>query len=156
MPAFTGLGAPNWDMYARGCIVGITRGTRREHIIRAAQESIAYQVADLVRAMENDTGLTLTSLKADGGASRDSFLMQFQADVIGCKVRRPAIRETTALGAAYLAGLAVGVWHSLEELSQLWECDIVYEPRMDSAQREKLLHGWHKAVQRSLGWARND
>ena len=156
MPAFTGLGAPNWDMYARGCIVGITRGTRREHIIRAAQESIAYQVADLVRAMENDTGLTLTSLKADGGASRDSFLMQFQADVIGCKVRRPAIRETTALGAAYLAGLAVGVWHSLEELSQLWECDIVYEPRMDSAQREKLLHDWHKAVQRSLGWARND
>ena len=106
--------------------------------------------------MENDTGLTLTSLKADGGASRDSFLMQFQADVIGCKVRRPAIRETTALGAAYLAGLAVGVWHSLEELSQLWECDIVYEPRMDSAQREKLLHDWHKAVQRSLGWARND
>ena len=156
VPAFTGLGAPNWDMYARGCIVGITRGTRREHIIRAAQESIAYQVADLVRAMENDTGLTLTSLKADGGASRDSFLMQFQADVIGCKVRRPAIRETTALGAAYLAGLAVGVWHSLEELSQLLECDIVYEPRMDSAQREELLHGWHKAVQRSLGWARND
>ena len=156
VPAFTGLGAPNWDMYARGCIVGITRGTRREHIIRAAQESIAYQVADLVRAMENDTGLTLTSLKADGGASRDSFLMQFQADVIGCKVRRPAIRETTALGAAYLAGLAVGVWHSREELSQLWECDIVYEPRMDSAQREELLHGWHKAVQRSLGWARND
>ena len=156
VPAFTGLGAPNWDMYARGCIVGITRGTRREHIIRAAQESIAYQVADLVRAMENDTGLTLTSLKADGGASRDSFLMQFQADVIGCKVRRPAIRETTALGAAYLAGLAVGVGARLEELSQLWECDIVYEPRMDSAQREELLHGWHKAVQRSLGWARND
>ncbi len=153
VPAFTGLGAPNWDMYARGCIVGITRGTRREHIIRAAQESIAYQVADLVKAMESDTGLTLTSLKADGGASRDHFLMQFQADVMGCKVRRPAIRETTGLGVAYLAGLAVGVWKDLEEIKKLWECDIVYEPQMSAEKREYLMSQWHKAVQRSLGWA---
>ena len=153
VPAFTGLGAPNWDMYARGILVGITRGTRREHIIRAAQESIAYQVADLVQAMEHDTGLNLLSLKADGGASRDHFLMQFQADILGCKVRRPAIRETTALGAAYLAGLAVGVWNDLEDIKKLWECDIIYEPRMDDSQREDLMLHWHEAVRRSLGWA---
>ena len=110
VPAFTGLGAPYWDMYARGILVGLTRGTRREHITRAAQESIAYQVADLVHAMEADTGLPLGQLKADGGASRDAFLMQFQADILDREVRRPAIRETTALGAAYLAGLAAGVW----------------------------------------------
>lgn len=153
VPAFTGLGAPNWDMYARGCIVGLTRGTRREHIIRAAQESIAYQVADLVNAMQQDTGLTLASLKADGGASRDHFLMQFQSDIIHCKVRRPAIRETTALGAAYLAGLGVGVWDSLDEIKKLWECDIVYEPQMSKDQRQDLMRHWHEAVHRSLGWA---
>lgn len=153
VPAFTGLGAPNWDMYARGCIVGLTRGTRREHIIRAAQESIAYQVADLVNAMQQDTGLTLASLKADGGASRDHFLMQFQSDIIHCKVRRPAIRETTALGAAYLAGLGVGVWDSLDEIKKLWECDIVYEPQMPEDQRQDLMRHWHEAVHRSLGWA---
>lgn len=153
VPAFTGLGAPNWDMYARGCIVGLTRGTRREHIIRSAQESIAYQVADLVNAMQQDTGLTLASLKADGGASRDHFLMQFQSDIIHCKVRRPAIRETTALGAAYLAGLGVGVWDSLDEIKKLWECDIVYEPQMSEDQRQDLMRHWHEAVHRSLGWA---
>lgn len=153
VPAFTGLGAPNWDMYARGCIVGLTRGTRREHIIRAAQESIAYQVADMVNAMQQDTGLTLASLKADGGASRDHFLMQFQSDIIHCKVRRPAIRETTALGAAYLAGLGVGVWDSLDEIKKLWECDIVYEPQMSEDQRQDLMRHWHEAVHRSLGWA---
>lgn len=153
VPAFTGLGAPNWDMYARGCIVGLTRGTRREHIIRAAQESIAYQVADLVNAMQQDTGLTLASLKADGGASRDHFLMQFQSDIIHCKVRRPAIRETSALGAAYLAGLGVGVWDSLDEIKKLWECDIVYEPQMSEDQRQDLMRHWHEAVHRSLGWA---
>ena len=156
VPAFTGLGAPNWDMYARGCIVGITRGTRREHIIRAAQESIAYQVAGLVRAMEADTGLQLASLKADGGASRDHFLMQFQADIIGCRVRRPAIRETTALGAAYLAGLAVGVWKGRDELRSLWNCEIEYSPAMEPARREKLLRQWHRAVQRSLAWAEDE
>ena len=155
VPAFTGLGAPHWDMYARGTIVGITRGTKREHIIRAAQESIAYQVADLVRAMEADTGLPLTSLKADGGASRDRFLMQFQADIINCEVRRPAIRETTALGAAYLAGLATGVWRDLDEIRGLWACDTVFRPDMDEEQRRRMLTDWDDAVGRSRGWAKN-
>ena len=154
VPAFTGLGAPHWDMYARGAIFGLTRGTKREHIIRAAQESIAYQVADLVACMEADTGLKLRALKADGGASRDSFLMQFQADVTGCTVRRPAIRETTALGAAYLAGLATGVWADQEELKQLWVCDTIYQPTADAETREALMASWHKAVERCRGWAK--
>ena len=154
VPAFTGLGAPYWDMYARGAIVGLTRGTKREHIIRAAQESIAYQVAGLVRAMEADTGITLNALKADGGASRDRFLMQFQADIMDREVRRPAIRETTALGAAYLAGLATGVWKDLEEIKRLWACDITFRPDMEDVQRQKLLDGWERAVGRSRGWAK--
>ena len=154
VPAFTGLGAPYWDMYARGAILGITRGTKREHIIRAAQESIAYQVADLVRAMEADTGLPLNSLKADGGASRDQFLMQFQSDIIDREVRRPAIRETTALGAAYLAGLSTGVWSGLDEIRHLWMCDTTFVPDMDAERRERLLAGWHKAVGRSQDWAK--
>ncbi|SBV91379.1 glycerol kinase [uncultured Eubacteriales bacterium] len=154
VPAFTGLGAPYWDMYARGCIVGLTRGTRREHIIRAAQESIAYQVADLVGAMEADTGLTLGHLKADGGASRDRFLMQFQSDILDRSVRRPMIRETTALGAAYLAGLAAGVWRDREEIKGLWVCDTTYTPKMEQERRETLLHGWHRAVGHSQGWAK--
>ena len=154
VPAFTGLGAPYWDMYARGAIVGLTRGTRREHIIRAAQESIAYQVADLVRAMEADTGMPLTALKADGGASRDGFLMQFQSDIIGREVRRPAIRETTALGAAYLAGLAVGLWKDTDEIRGLWNCDRTFIPAMESGERERLLEGWHRAVGRSRDWAK--
>ena len=156
VPAFTGLGAPYWDMYARGVLVGLTRGTKREHIIRAAQESIAYQVCDLVHAMEADTGMPLTALKADGGASRDRFLMQFQADIMDRELRRPAIRETTALGAAYLAGLATGVWKDLEEIRSLWKCDSTFAPGMDPGEREKLLSGWHKAVGRSQGWARED
>ena len=156
VPAFTGLGAPYWDMYARGALVGITRGTSREHIIRAAQESIAYQVADLVEAMEKDTGLALSALNADGGASRDRFLMQFQADILGIPVNRPAIRETTALGAAYLAGLAVGMWSGLEEIRALRTAGQLYRPDMDPARREKLLRGWHKAVGRSLDWADHD
>ena len=154
VPAFTGLGAPYWDMYARGAMVGITRGTRREHIIRAAQESIAYQVADLVSAMERDTGLPLRQLKADGGASRDGFLMQFQADILDREVRRPAIRETTALGAAYLAGLAVGVWRDTEEIRGLWMCDNSFVPKLQAQERERLLAGWHRAVERSRDWAR--
>ena len=141
-------------MYARGAIVGLTRGTKREHIIRAAQESIAYQVTDLVAAMEADTGLPLNSLKADGGASRDHFLMQFQADVMGREVRRPAIRETTALGAAYLAGLAVGVWKDRAEIGRLWKCDTAFRPEMEEAERAKLLSGWHRAVERSRSWAK--
>ena len=153
VPAFTGLGAPHWDMYARGAILGITRGTKREHIIRAAQESIAYQSADLVAAMEKDTGLPLKELKVDGGASRDRFLMQFQADILGKDVRRPMIRETTALGAAYLAGLAVGVWQDTDEVKRLWHCDVTFEADMEAGQREKMLAGWHKAVGRSMDWA---
>ena len=154
VPAFTGLGAPYWDMYARGAILGITRGTKREHIIRAAQESIAYQVADLVQAMEADTGMPLNWLKADGGASRDRFLMQFQADILAKEVRRPAIRETTALGAAYLAGLATGVWKDQEEIKRLWMCETTFAPDMEQAKREKLVSDWHKAVGRSRGWAK--
>lgn len=153
VPAFTGLGAPHWDMYARGCIIGITRGTKREHIIRAAQESIAYQSYDLVKAMEKDTGVSIRELKVDGGASRDAFLMQFQADVLDCEVRRPMIRETTALGAAYLAGLAVDVWKDTDEIRKLWNCDTVFQSQMKAEHREKLLRDWHRAVERSKGWA---
>lgn len=153
VPAFTGLGAPHWDMYARGCIIGITRGTKREHIIRAAQESIAYQSYDLVKAMEKDTGVSIRELKVDGGASRDAFLMQFQADVLDCEVRRPMIRETTALGAAYLAGLAVGVWKDTDEIRKLWNCDTVFQSQMKAERQEKLLRDWHRAVERSKGWA---
>ena len=153
VPAFTGLGAPYWDMYARGALVGLTRGTNRDHIIRAAQESIAYQSWDLVDAMEKDTGIPLSALNADGGASRDKFLMQFQADILNKPVRRPVIRETTALGAALLAGLATGVWSSQEEVKSRMKTDSLYEPAMDEAKRKKLLRGWHKAVGRSLDWA---
>ena len=153
VPAFTGLGAPHWDMYARGCLIGLTRGTRREHIIRAAQESIAYQVNDLLAAMARDTGVPLTTLSVDGGASRDSFLMQFQADISDCTIRRPVIRETTTLGACYLAGLAAGVWKDRAELKQLWRCDTLYQPGMEADIRARLLAGWDKAVGRSMDWA---
>ncbi len=153
VPAFTGLGAPHWDMYARGALVGLTRGTTREHIIRAAQESIAYQSYDLVQAMEKDTGIPLTVLNADGGASRDRFLMQFQADILNRPVLRPAIRETTALGAAYLAGLAVGLWNNLEEIQAMRTVEQRYDPQMEETRRQKLLRGWDKAVGRSLNWA---
>ena len=152
VPAFTGLGAPYWDMYARGTIVGITRGTRPEHIIRAAQESIAYQSMDLVDSMQKDTGARLRELRVDGGASRDAFLMQFQADMLAHTVRRPLVRETTALGAAYLAGLAVGFWKDQEELRRLWQCDVAFEPHMAQERREACRRGWAKAVGRSLDW----
>lgn len=152
VPAFTGLGAPHWDMYARGAIVGITRGTRREHIIRAAQESIAYQSMELMEAMEKDTGVCLSELKVDGGASRDTFLMQFQADILNKNVLRPVVRETTALGAAYLAGLAVGFWSGLEEIRKMWQCDVTFAPKMDAQEREAGKRGWAKAVGRSLDW----
>ena len=156
VPAFTGLGAPHWDMYARGALVGLTRGTKREHIIRAAQESIAYQVFDLVEAMEKDTGIPLSALNADGGASRDRFLMQFQADILNKPVHRPAIRETTALGAAYLAGLAVGLWQDKEEIRAMRSLSQQYQPQMEEERRQRLLRGWHKAVGRSLDWAEHD
>ncbi|MBR2028534.1 MAG: glycerol kinase GlpK [Oscillospiraceae bacterium] len=153
VPAFTGLGAPYWDMYARGCIVGITRGTKREHIIRAAQESIAYQSYELVRAMEKDSGIVLQCLNVDGGASRDGFLMQFQADIMNKAVRRPKVKETTALGAAYLAGLATGFWQDKQQLIASRQYDGLFEPDMDSERREKLFRGWQKAVGRSMNWA---
>lgn len=152
VPAFTGLGAPHWDMYARGCLIGITRGTKREHIIRAAQECIAYQVYDLVQAMEKDTGAPMAELFVDGGASRDMFLMQFQSDIMNKNVRRPVIRETTALGAAYLAGLAVGEYKDLDEIKKLWSCDVTFKSNMEEETRKKLLAGWNKAVGRSLDW----
>ncbi|MBQ8641125.1 MAG: glycerol kinase GlpK [Clostridia bacterium] len=155
VPAFTGLGAPWWDMYARGTLVGITRGTRREHIIRAAEEAIAYQCADLVSAMEQDAGI-IQSLRADGGACRDNFLMQFQADICDMEIIRPVNRESTALGAAYLAGLTVGVWKTKEELLANTRCDRKFTPLMESDTRTRLLAGWHKAVTRSLEWARED
>ena len=141
-------------MYARGCLIGLTRGTTREHIIRAAQESIAYQSNDLLAAMARDCGAPLTGLKVDGGASRDRFLMQFQADISACPIHRPVIRETTALGAAYLAGLAGGVWGSRDELLESWRCGQIFEPQMDATRRASLLAGWDKAVGRSLGWAK--
>ena len=153
VPAFTGLGAPYWDMYARGCIIGITRGTKRAHIIRAAQESIAYQVMDLLCAMEKDLNITMTELKVDGGAARDKFLMQFQADISRISIVRPVVRETTALGAAYLAGITAGFWKDTEEIKNHWQRDIVFVPEMAKEKREKLILGWHKAVSRSRGWA---
>ena len=148
VPAFTGLGAPHWDMNARGAILGLTRGAGRNHIIRAALESIAYQTADVLRAMEEDAGIPLRELRVDGGASANGFLMQFQADIMDRPLRRPMIRETTALGAAYLAGLATGVWKSLDDVRGSWTLDRLYEPAMGAEKREKLLRGWHQAVNR--------
>ena len=152
VPTFTGLGAPYWDMYSRGIIVGLTRGTGRAHIVRAALEAIAYQSADLVFAMASDCGQKPVELRVDGGASANQFLMQFQSDVLGCKVVRPAVIETTALGAALLAGLAVSVWKDMEEIRSIWAMDLSLEPRMEEQEREKVLSGWHKAVQRSMNW----
>ncbi|MBQ4354700.1 MAG: glycerol kinase GlpK [Clostridia bacterium] len=150
VPAFTGLGAPYWDMHARATITGMTRGTRREHIIRAAEEAIAYQSADLLFAMERDMGEKIHALKVDGGATRDSFLLQFQCDILDRPVLRPVIRETTALGAAYLAGLASGFWKSKEELVRAWKCDRQFDPAMDDTRRASLLDGWHKAVGQTM------
>lgn len=153
VPAFTGLGAPYWDMRARGCIVGITRGTRREHVVRAAEECIAYQSLELAEAMQRDAGYALTRLQADGGASRDGFLMQFQADVLGVPVCRPANTETTALGAAVLAGLAAGVWQDKKQILPLLGQGAVFRPAMPAQKRQELLAGWRRAVKRSLDWA---
>ena len=156
VPAFTGLGAPRWDMYARGAILGLTRGAGRNHIIRAALESIAYQTRDVLAAMEQDTGEKLRELRVDGGASANNFLMQFQADIMGCTIRRPMIRETTALGAAYLAGLATGVWRDKEDIRAQWTLDRLYQPQMEEGQRGRLLAGWRKAVDRASGWAEEE
>ncbi|MCG0275405.1 MAG: glycerol kinase GlpK [Thermosediminibacteraceae bacterium] len=152
VPAFVGLGAPYWDMYARGVIVGLTRGAKREHIIRAALESIAYQTRDVLEAMQKDSGIMLTNLKVDGGAVANNFLMQFQADILGVPVSRPKVTETTALGAAYLAGLAVGYWKDMDEIATKWQIDREFKPAMAEEKREKLYAGWKKAVERALAW----
>ena len=155
VPAFTGLGAPWWDMYSRGTLIGMTRGTGRAHIIRAALEAIAYQSADLMDAMIADCGNRPESLQVDGGASANSFLMQFQADIANIPVVRPRVLETTALGAALLAGLGAGIYSSPEETTKGWLKDLEFTPRMDEATRLLNLKGWHKAVERTRDWARD-
>ncbi|MDR2543172.1 MAG: glycerol kinase GlpK [Treponema sp.] len=149
VPAFTGLGAPYWDMYARGCIVGITRGTKQAHVIRAALESITFQVLDILKAMESDLGIKITELKVDGGASINKFLMQFQADICDASIIRPVVHETTALGAACLAGITVGFWKDQNEVKKRWQRDILFNSAMTGEKRETLISGWHKAVTRS-------
>ena len=153
VPAFTGLGAPWWDMYSRGTLVGMTRGTGRAHIVRAALEAIAYQSADLMDAMIRDSGKAPEQLQVDGGASANGFLMQFQADITGIPVVRPQVLETTALGAALLAGLGSGVYADTTETARVWKKDLVFAPKMDEATRRLNLEGWHRAVERSLNWA---
>jgi glycerol kinase len=152
VPAFAGLGAPHWDQYARGAIVGMTRGTTRAHIARAALEGIALQVADVLEAMQSDSGLTLTQLRVDGGASANNLLMQIQSDVLGIKVVRPKNAEATAMGAAYLAGIAMGYWKDVESIARQWEVDRVFEPGMDAAERQKVRSIWHHALDRAKGW----
>ena len=154
VPAFVGLGAPYWDPYARGTIVGITRGTKKEHFIRAAVESLAYQTNDVLKAMQEDSGITLKALKVDGGACANNFLMQFQSDILDVQVDRPEVIETTALGAAYLAGLAVGYWKDEEEVAKNWALSRSFESNMTEEKRTELLNGWHKAVGRSRDWAK--
>ena len=153
VPAFTGMGAPYWDMYGRGAIVGLTRGAGRAHIVRATLEAIAFQNADVMDAMTRDSGIPLSQMRADGGASANGFLMQFQADVLGIPVVRPAVTETTAMGAAYLAGLAVGVWESREQVAALWRTDRVFQPQWSEDQRAERLRQWHRAVLRAMSWA---
>ena len=156
VPAFTGLGAPHWDQYARGTIVGITRGVNKYHIIRATLESLAYQVNDVLEAMRADSGIQLSALKVDGGASANDFLMQTQADIINAPVNRPVCVETTAMGAAYLAGLAVGYWANKEEVIKNWAIDATFKPGIDKEDREKRIKGWNKAVKYAYGWEKED
>ena len=152
VPAFTGLGAPHWDPYARGTLIGLTRGTTAGHIARATLESIAFQTADLLQAMEADAGTPLAELRVDGGATANDLLMQFQADLLGCPVVRPQVRETTALGAAYLAGLAVGYWRDRTEIGQLWQAERLFTPAMEPDQAAGLRRTWNRALERSKGW----
>ncbi len=156
VPAFTGLGAPHWDQYARGTIVGLTRGVNKYHIIRATLESIAYQVNDILGAMKADSGIALSALKVDGGASVNNFLMQTQADMIDAPVNRPQCVETTAMGAAYLAGLAVGYWASKEEVLENWSIDQTFVPVIGEEKRDMMIKGWNKAVKYAYGWAKED
>lgn len=156
VPAFTGLGAPYWDQYARGTIVGLTRGVNKDHIIRATLESLAYQVNDVLEAMEADSGILLSALKVDGGASANNFLMQAQADVSQAPVHRPNCVETTAMGAAYLAGLAVGYWKDKEDVKKNWTIDRIFQPQIAKETRQKMLSGWKKAVRYAHGWAKEE
>ena len=156
VPAFVGLGAPYWDPYARGAVLGLTRGANKYHLVRATLESMAYQTKDLIDAMTEDMGGSLTALKVDGGASANNFLMQFQADVLDCEVKRPQCIETTSLGAAYLAGLATGYWESKEDVLENWQVERSFTPRMEEAQKTKLLRGWKKAVRCVRGWAKDE
>ena len=156
VPAFTGLGAPYWDQYARGTIVGLTRGVNKDHIIRATLESLAYQVNDVLEAMEADSGILLSALKVDGGASANNFLMQTQADVSQAPVHRPNCVETTAMGAAYLAGLAVGYWKDKEDVKKNWTIDRIFQPQIAKETRQKMLSGWKKAVRYAHGWAKEE
>lgn len=153
VPSFTGMGAPYWEPYARGMVTGITRGTTRAHFVRAALESIAYQSADVLRAMEQDMQVGLHGLKVDGGAAANPFLLQFQADILHIGIVRPACLETTALGAAYLAGLAVGYWKNLAEIRANWQEDCVFEPEMEESLVQEKMNGWHRAVKNAIGWA---
>ncbi len=153
VPAFAGLGAPHWDQYARGNIVGLTRGSNAGHIARAGLEAIAYQVTDVVKAMEADCGFNLSELRVDGGASRNNLLMQFQADMLGVPVVRPKVTETTALGAAYLAGLAVGFYPDRDTIAKQWAIDERFEPKMETGKRDALLHDWRRALERAKAWA---
>lgn len=152
VPAFTGLGAPYWDMNAKGAMFGLTRGTKREHIIRATLESIAYQCVDVFNCIEEDTNIKIQNLKVDGGASANGFLLQFQSDMLNTEVTRPKVLETTAMGCAFLAGLAVGFWESTDEIKKIWELDRKFEPKMNETVRDEKLKGWHKAVSRTLNW----
>lgn len=152
VPAFTGLGAPHWDQFARGSISGLTRGTTAGHIARAALEAIAFQTVDVLKAMESDSGIKVTELRVDGGATANDLLMQFQSDLLGIPIVRPKISETTALGVAYLAGLAVGYWDGHDNISNQWKVDKKFEPQMSSEKREELLNNWNKAVGRSKNW----
>ena len=156
VPAFVGLGAPYWDMYARGAIVGLTRGANRNHLVRATLESIAFQTRDVLQAMQDDSGITLKALKVDGGAAANDFLMQFQSDILGVAVQRPATTETTALGAAFLAGLAVGFWNGRAEIAACWSVERSFSPVMPALLREKKYRGWKRAVERSLAWEEAD
>jgi glycerol kinase len=156
VPAFTGLGAPYWDQYARGTIVGITRGVNKYHIIRATLESIAYLTNDVLQAMKKDSGINLAALKVDGGACKNNFLMQVQADLINAPIHRPVCVETTAMGASYLAGLAVGYWASKEDVIANWAVDKVFNPVLSATERDAKINGWHKAVKYSFGWAKEE
>ncbi len=156
VPAFAGLGAPYWDMYARGAVVGLTRGANKNHFIRATLESIAYQTRDVIEAMEEDSGIKLSKLKVDGGATMNNFLMQFQSDILGEEVHRPEVVETTALGAAYLAGLAVGFWKSREEISENWAIDRVFKSELSSDERTNRYSKWKRAVERARSWEQDE